>query len=186
MNQQEKDSVIQQLTRNEESRLVHFLKRWIPNREDAKDIAQDVFYNLVLGFEEIKDLDKITSWLYSTARFKAIDFLRKKKPTLASEMKQGENNEGEHNVFEWLQKHLPPDQETELWQEEVYKVLEHTLDKMPLAQRNAFVFHEMDGMPMAEIARIEQVSVNTVLSRKRYAVAALKKELQVLYNELND
>ncbi|MCQ0111040.1 RNA polymerase sigma factor [Zhouia amylolytica] len=187
MNQKEKNSVIQQLTRKEESRLVYFLKQWIPNKEDAKDIAQDVFYNLVLGFEEIKDIDKMTSWLYSTARFKAIDFLRKKKPTLASDMNRShDTNEQESDIFEWLQDYIPPQQEIAMWQEEVYEVLANALARLPVAQRDAFVLHEMEGVPMAEIARQEQVSVNTILSRKRYAVTALKKELQLLYNELND
>lgn len=187
MDQQAKNSVIERVTLSEESRLIHFLKQWIPNREDAKDIVQDVFYNLVLGFEEIKDMDKITSWIYSTARFKAIDFIRKKKPTLASDLGSPSNEEeNEYSIFEWLQEHIPAHQETELWQEEVYRILEYTLEMLPEEQRNAFALHELEGIPIAEIAKRQKVSVNTVLSRKRYAVIRLKKELQLLYNELND
>lgn len=187
MDQQEKNSFIQRVTISEEGRLIHFLKQWIPNREDAKDIVQDVFYNLVLGFEEIKDMDKITSWLYSTARFKAIDFIRKKKPTPASYLRRPSNEEeSETGIFEWLQEHIPAHQETELWQEEVYRVLEYTLEMLPEEQRDAFAFHELEGISIATIAKRQKVSVNTVLSRKRYAVTRLKKELQLLYNELND
>ena len=95
MNQKEKNSFIKRVSVSEEGKLIYFLKQWIPNREDAKDIVQDVFYNLILGFEEIKDLDKITSWLYSTARFKAIDFIRKKKPTNASDLTRKEDDDNE-------------------------------------------------------------------------------------------
>ncbi|UGU14607.1 sigma-70 family RNA polymerase sigma factor [Sinomicrobium kalidii] len=187
MNQQEKNSLIQRVTISEKGRLIHFLKQWIPDREDAKDIVQDVFYNLVLGFEDIKDMNKITSWLYSTARFKAIDFIRKKRATPASALSGfSDDDEHETGIFEWLQEHIPAHQETELWQEEVYRVLEYTLEMLPEEQRNAFVFHELEGIPVAEIARKQKVAVNTVLSRKRYAVKQLKKELQLLYNELND
>ncbi|MGS2764329.1 RNA polymerase sigma factor [Sinomicrobium sp. M5D2P9] len=187
MDQQEKNNVIHRVTISEEGKLIHFLKQWIPNREDARDIVQDVFYNLVLGFEEIRDLDKISSWLYSTARFKAIDFLRKKKSTPESELKRpSDTDENETNIFEWLQEHIPAQQETEMWGEEVYRILEYTLESLPEKQRDAFVLHELEGIPIAEIARKQKVSVNTVLSRKRYAVIRLKKELQLLYNELND
>ncbi|MGS2738655.1 RNA polymerase sigma factor [Sinomicrobium sp. M5D2P17] len=187
MDQQEKNIVIQRVTISEEGKLIHFLKQWIPNREDARDIVQDVFYNLVLGFEEIRDLDKISSWLYSTARFKAIDFLRKKRPTPESELaRPSDMDENETGIFEWLQEHIPPHQETEMWQEEVYRIVEYTLGTLPKEQRDAFALHELEGIPIAEIARKQKVSVNTVLSRKRYAVVRLKKELQLLYNELND
>lgn len=187
MDQQQKNNLIQRVTISEEGKLIHFLKQWIPNREDARDIVQDVFYNLVLGFEEIRDLDKISSWMYSTARFKAIDFIRKKKPTPESQLtRPSETDENETGIFEWLLEHVPAHQETEMWQEEVYRVLEYTLESLPEEQREAFALHELEGMSINEIAEKQQVSVNTVLSRKRYAVARLKKELQVLYNELND
>jgi len=184
MNQKEKNSFIKRVSVSEEGKLIYFLKQWIPNREDAKDIVQDVFYNLILGFEEIKDLDKITSWLYSTARFKAIDFIRKKKPTNASDLTRKEDDDNE--IFEWIQEHTLPDQETELWKEEVSKVLENTLEKLPQEQRDAFVLYELEGFPIAQIAELKQTSVNTILSRKRYAVSRLKIALQELYNELND
>ncbi|MDG3583586.1 MULTISPECIES: RNA polymerase sigma factor [Galbibacter] len=184
MNQKEKNSFIKRVSASEEGKLIYFLKQWITNGEDAKDIVQDVFYNLILGFEEIKDLDKITSWLYSTARFKAIDFIRKKKPTVASDLIK--NDEDDNEIFEWIQKHTPADQVDELWKEEVYNVLENTLETLPEEQRDAFVLYELEGFSMAQIAELKETSVNTILSRKRYAVSRLKIALQKLYNELND
>ena len=187
MDRNEKNRVIQRVTVAEENRLVHFLRQWIPDREDARDIAQDVFYNLILGFEEIKDIGKITSWLYATARYKAIDFIRKKRPTPISALGRPlHTDEGETDIFGWLLEHIPPHQETELWQEEVLQVVEYVLEELPKVQRDAFSLHELEGIPIAEIARRQQVPVNTVLSRKRYAVSRLKKALQLWYNELND
>jgi len=184
MNQTDKNKLIKQLSANEEGKLVSFLKQWMISREDAKDIVQEVFYSLIVSFEDIKDLEKVTSWLYSTARFKAIDFIRKKKPTAVSELKHSEQDD--QSFFDWIQSCDQEDQITEMWKEEVYLVLDQSLSKMPKEQRDVFVLHELEGKSISEIAILKNVSVNTVLSRKRYAVTKLKCALQSLYNELKD
>jgi len=182
----EKRNIIQQLVANESIKIESFVRRLLPNREDAKDIVQDVFYNLIVGVEEIRDVEKATSWLYSIARFKSIDFLRKKKPILASQFSFTHNNEEERedqNLFEWLSNHSPPEQEDQMWQDEVWQIVEETLDKLPELQKEAFVLHEFEGKSIQEIAEITNSTINTVLSRKRYAVLKLKQALLTLYNE---
>lgn len=184
MNQKDKNIIIRQLSTSEQGKLVSFLKQWMISPEDARDIVQEVFYSLIVGFEDIKDLEKATSWLYSTARYKAIDFIRKKKPTAMSQLNHShENDEG---FFDWIQNCEQEHQTTEMWKKEVYTVLDKSLERMPIEQRDAFVLHELEGMSIAEIARLKKVSVNTMLSRKRYAVAKLKSTLQRAYYELNE
>lgn len=184
MNQKEKNTLIKQLSVNEQGKLVSFLKQWMISREDARDIIQEVFYSLIVGFEDIKDLEKATSWLYSTARYKAIDFIRKKKPTTVSELNHSRQND--QSFFDWIQSCDQENQTTEMWKEEVYLVLDQSLAQMPKEQRDAFVLHELEGKSISEIADLKKVSINTILSRKRYAVTKLKCALQSLYYELKE
>jgi RNA polymerase sigma factor (sigma-70 family) len=182
----EKRNIIQQIIANESTRIESFVRRLLPNREDAKDIVQDVFYKLIVGIEEIRDVEKATSWLYSVARFKSIDFLRKKKPLLESQLSFNKNHEEDRedeNLFEWLSNHSPPEQEDQMWQDEIWQIVENTLEKLPEAQKNAFVLHEFEGKSIQEIAELTNSTINTVLSRKRYAVLKLKEALISIYNE---
>lgn len=184
MNQKDKNSLIKQLSVDEQGKLISFLKQWMINREDARDIVQDVFYSLIIGFEDIKDIEKVTSWLYATARHKAIDFIRKRKPTTVSELKH--TAEDNQSFFDWMQSCGQENQITEMWKDEVYLVLNHSLSQMPVEQRDAFVLHELEGKSILEIADLKKVSINTILSRKRYAVGRLKCALNNLYHELKE
>ena len=184
MNHTDKNTLIKQLSVSEQGKLISFLKQWMISREDARDIVQEVFYSLIVGFEDIKDLEKITSWLYTTARYKAIDFIRKKKPTTVSELEHSEQDN--QSFFDWIESYGSENQITEMWKEEVYLVLDRSLAQMPKEQRDAFVLHELEGKPISEIADLKKVPVNTILSRKRYAVTKLKCALQSLYYELKE
>lgn len=184
MNQKDKNSLIKKLSTDEQGKLISFLKQWMISREDARDIVQDVFYSLIIGFEDIKDIEKVTSWLYTTARYKAIDFMRKKKSTTVSEL--AHSTEDNQSFFDWMQRCSQENQITEMWKDEVYLVLNHSLSQMPEEQRDAFVLHELEGKSILEIAERKKVSVNTILSRKRYAVGRLKCALNNLYNELKE
>lgn len=184
MNQKEKNTLIKQLSVNEQGKLISFLKQWMISREDARDIVQEVFYSLIVGFEDIKDLEKVTSWLYTTARYKAIDFIRKKKPTAVSELKHAKKDD--QSFFDWIESCEQDHQINEMWKDEVYLVLNQSLAQMPKEQRDAFVLHELEGKSILEIAALKEVSVNTILSRKRYAVTKLKCALENLYQELKE
>jgi len=184
MNQKDKNTLIKQLSVNEQGKLISFLKQWMISREDARDIVQEVFYSLIVGFEDIKDLEKVTSWLYTTARYKAIDFIRKKKPTTVSELKHADQDD--HSFFDWIESSGHENQINEMWKEEVYLVMDQSLAQMPEEQRDAFVLHELEGKSISEIAVLKKVSINTILSRKRYAVTKLKCALENLYQELKE
>lgn len=175
-------SQIALIVESESKKLEKFIRRFVPNREDAKDLVQDVFYNLILGFAEIRDAEQIGAWLYQVARFKAIDFVRRKKPVLKTELSKDKKT-NEDDLFEWLANHSPPEQEQKMWQDAVWKTMEKTLATMSKEQRNVFVWNELEDQSLKEIAARTGVSINTVISRKRYAVAQLKEALFTLYQE---
>jgi len=184
-NKIDSDSLIEKLFRKESRRLESIIRRYVPNREDAKDLVQDVFYKLLMGSVELEEIRNLTAWIFQMGKFRAIDFLRKKKPVLKSSLLSNKNEEDEdEDIFEWLMNHSPPNQDEELWQKNVWKIVEDTLQTLPNTQKEAFTLHELEGFSIKEIAEIQNVNQNTVLSRKRYAVAALKEKLVNEYNEL--
>jgi RNA polymerase sigma factor (sigma-70 family) len=168
----------------ESKKLESYIRRLVPNREDAKDLVQDVFYNLIVGIGEIRDLEQVGAWLYRVARYKAIDFVRKKKAIPQTELEKNTKNtkdEDNESLFEWLASHSPPEQEQKMWEAAVWEVLESSLEQMPKDQREVFVKNELEGISLKEIAVQTNTNLNTVLSRKRYAVAQLKEALFTLY-----
>jgi RNA polymerase sigma factor (sigma-70 family) len=168
----------------EQNRLFNFIRKSVRNIEDAQDILQDVFYQFITGYDEIRSAEKTTSWLYTVAKNKITDMFRKKKPVLLSERKY--NFGGEEGILT-IEDILPdpsilPDDEyfyTMLWEE-----IEDGLDELPDEQREVFVMHELEGKSFNEIAEITGVPLNTLLSRKRYAVLYLREHLQEFFNEL--
>ena len=178
----EQDRRISEVVEREQSRLRNFIRRRVADRRDAEDILQDVFRELVEANRLLVPIDHLTGWLFRVARNRIVDLLRKKKPHSFSEM-ASTNEDGERRQFEDL---LPsPDAGPDaLYARSVLlDELELALDELPAEQREVFVAHELEGRSFKEMAEESGVSVNTLLSRKRYAVLHLRERLQRIHEE---
>ena len=176
----EQDRFIVDAFERDEPRLRDFIRRRVFDTSDAEDVLQDVFYELTAAYRLMKPAEEMTAWLFRVARNRIMDLFRRKKAVSLSEP-VGEDDEA--GVLEDL---LPsPDVGPEaLYARTVlFDALEEALDELPEAQREAFVAHEMLGRRFKELADETGVSVNTLLSRKRYAVLHLRERLQEMNEE---
>ena len=178
----EQDRQISEIVAGERSRLRNFIRRRVPDPRDAEDILQEVFYELVEANRLLMPIEHVTGWLFRVARNRITDLFRKKKPETFSDAAVEYEN-GDVLKIEDL---LPsPDAGPEaLYARHVLlDELELALDELPDEQREVFVAHELEGRSFKEMAAETGVSVNTLLSRKRYAVLHLRERLQSIYDE---
>jgi RNA polymerase sigma factor (sigma-70 family) len=157
-----------------------FIRRRVSNPADAEDILQDVFYQLIGNTQPIKQL---SGWLFTVTRNKIRDTQRKQKPDFLEDIYAGA---GEDDFISWAElffdEHDTPENEylrSIFWEE-----LDNALNELPQEQKKVFILHEMEGMPFKEIALLTGETVNTLISRKRYAVLHLRNRLSVLRDEL--
>jgi RNA polymerase sigma factor (sigma-70 family) len=180
----EPDQRISEVVKREQSRLLNFIRRRVPDPSDAEDIVQEVFYELVEANRLLMPIGHVTGWLFRVAHNRITDFFRKKKPEAFDDTAL-EDEDGEPLLFEDL---LPsPDAGPEaLYARNVLvDELELALDELPDEQREVFVAHELEGRSFKQMAAATGVSVNTLLSRKRYAVLHLRERLQSIYDEFS-
>jgi RNA polymerase sigma factor (sigma-70 family) len=184
----EPDQRISEVVKREQSRLRNFIRRRVPDPRDAEDILQDVFYELVEANRLLMPIEHVTGWLFRVARNRITDLFRKKKPESFSDTSvardlDDEDDSGELLRFEDLL--LSPDAGPEaLYARGVLlDELESAFAELPQEQREVFIAHELEGRSFKEIAAQTGVGVNTLLSRKRYAVLHLRERLQSVYDE---
>jgi RNA polymerase sigma factor (sigma-70 family) len=178
----EQDQRISEVVKREGARLRNFIRRRVADPGDAEDVLQDVFYRLVEANRLLMPIEHVTGWLFRVARNRITDLFRKKDPENFSEIEL-EDEEGELLRFEDL---LPsPDAGPEaLYARNVLlQEMEKAVAELPKDQREVFVAHEFDGRSFKELSTESGVSVNTLLSRKRYAVLHLRERLQRVYDE---
>ncbi|HEY2972058.1 MAG TPA: RNA polymerase sigma factor [Pyrinomonadaceae bacterium] len=181
----EQDHQISKIVGEERSRLRNFIRRRVPDPADAEDILQEVFYKLVEANRLLMPIDHVTGWLFRVARNRITDLFRKKRPETFSDAGI-ENEDGEVLQIEDL---LPsPDSGPEaLYVRSVLlDELELALDELTVEQREVFVAHELEGRSFKELSAESGVNVNTLLSRKRYAVLHLRERLQSIYGEFTN
>jgi RNA polymerase sigma factor (sigma-70 family) len=181
--QDSKNQTLKVAFQDEKQRLLAFIRKRVPEKTDAEDILQDVFYQLAETFNVLEPIEQISAWLFRVARNKIIDRYRKKKPeSLEQYLNTGEDEES------WnLSKLLfdPQDgPENTYTRTRVWDALAEALDELPIEQRDVFVWHELEGKSFKDISEETGVTVNTLLSRKRYAVLHLRKRLESLYDEM--
>jgi RNA polymerase sigma factor (sigma-70 family) len=176
----EQDRQISEIVAQERSRLRNFIRRRVPDPSDAEDIVQEVFYELVEANRLLMPIEHVTGWLFRVARNRITDLFRKKKPeSLSDAAVDGEGGEE-------LEDLLPsPDAGPEAlyFRNVLLDELELALDELPEEQREVFVAHELEGRSFKEMAAETGVGVNTLLSRKRYAVLHLRERLQSIHDE---
>ena len=178
----ERDRWISEVVNRERSRLGAFIRRRVPDPRDAEDILQDVFYELVEANRLLMPIEHLTGWLFRVARNRITDLFRKRKPESFSEI----GGAGDDDASLRLEDLLPsPDAGPEaLYARRVLlNELELALEELPAEQREVFVAHELEGRSFKEMAAETGVSLNTLLSRKRYAVLHLRERLRSVYEE---
>jgi RNA polymerase sigma factor (sigma-70 family) len=178
----EQDRQISEVVQREQSRLRNFIRRRVPDPRDAEDILQDVFYELVEANRMLMPIDHITGWLFRVARNRITDLFRKKKPESFSDTAH-EDEDGELLQLGDLLPSPDAGPEALYARNLLLSELELALDELPEEQRTVFVAHELEGRSFKEMASRTGVSVNTLLSRKRYAVLHLRQRLQNIYDE---
>ena len=171
---------LEKAVRAERRHLFDFIRRRVRTTEDAEDILQDVLYHFVAAYSVTEPIEKLTAWLFRVARNRIIDWYRKKRP---ESLPRDEQNQGEPLNLEDIlyDSSMSPDRlfaRSVVWSE-----LSDALEDLPEEQREVFVLHELEGKSYKEIAAETGEPINTLLSRKRYAVLALRERLQDLYDE---
>ena len=177
----EQDQRISEVVEREHSRLRNFIRRRVPDPRDAEDILQDVFYELVEANRLLMPIEHVTGWLFRVARNRITDLFRKKRSESFSDTAVADED-GELLHLEDL---LPsPDAGPEALYARAVLLdeLELAFEELPEEQREVFVAHELEGRSFKEMAAETGVSVNTLLSRKRYAVLHLRRRLQSVYD----
>lgn len=161
-------------------RLMGFIRKRVNNEADAEDILQDVFYQFI---GNTKPIEQLTAWLFTVTRNKIIDRQRKQKPELLEDMYTDADGEG---GFEWADIFFDESQnpETRYLRNMFWEVLHDALNELPEAQRQVFILNEIEGVPFKTIAEQTGDTINTLLSRKRYAVLHLRERLGTLRDEL--
>ena len=178
----EPDRQISEIVAEERSRLRNFIRRRVPDPLDVEDILQEVFYELVEANRRLMPIDHVTAWLFRVARNRITDLFRKKKPVTFGEIAV----EDEHGELLQIEELLPSPEagpEAQYVRNVMIDELELALDELPDEQREVFVAHELEGRSFKELSAESGVNVNTLLSRKRYAVLHLRERLQSIYDE---
>ena len=184
----DQDQRISQVVDQQRSRLLNFIRRRVADPRDAEDILQDVFYELVEANRLLMPIDHITGWLFRVARNRIIDLFRKKKPVLFSDAAIAYDGADEDEMVHFEDSLPSPDAGPDA----VYArgvllaAFDLALDELPPEQREVFVSHEIEGLSFKEIAARTGVGVNTLLSRKRYAVLHLRERLQDIYDDFSE
>jgi RNA polymerase sigma factor (sigma-70 family) len=176
----EQDRRISEVVTRERSRLSNFIRRRVPDPRDAEDILQDVFYELVEANRLLMPIDHVTGWLFRVARNRITDLFRKKQPERLGDAAVADENDEPLRLEDLLPS--PGDGPEALYARRVLlDELEAAVAELPPDQRDVFVGHELEGRSFKEMAAETGVSVNTLLSRKRYAVLRLRARLQGIY-----
>jgi len=175
---------ISEVVAREQSRLRNFIRRRVPDPWDAEDLLQDVLYRLVEANRMLMPIDHVTGWLFQVARNRIADFFRKKMPERFADIAVDDDAEALR-----LEDLLPsPDAgpDAVYARKLLIDELEVAVGELPEEQRAVFVAHELEGKSFKEIAAATGVSLNTLLSRKRYAVLRLRRRLRGIHDALTN
>jgi RNA polymerase sigma factor (sigma-70 family) len=179
----EQDQRISEVVTREQLRLRNFIRRRVPDPRDAEDILQDVFYELVEANRLLMPIEHVTAWLFRVARNRITDLFRKKTPESFSDASVADENDELLRLEDLLPS--PDAGPDAIYARGVLlDELELAIDELPDEQRDVFVAHELEGRSFKEIAAESGVGVNTLLSRKRYAVLHLRERLRSIHDEL--
>ena len=179
----DRGNVVERALQSERKRLFDFIRSRVSNTADAEDILQDVFFQLLTSYSVTEPIERLTAWLFTVARNRVIDWYRRRKHSSLQSTLAGEDSLPltlEEVLFD-------PSQNPEdlYYRSLVWTELTESLGELPVEQRQVFIMHELEGKSFKEIAAETGQSINTLLSRKRYAVLYLRTKLEDLYSELS-
>ena len=167
----------------EQARLRQFIRKHVPDHGDAEDIFQEVFYELVDAYRLMKPVEQVGAWLFRVARNRIIDLFRSRRPAVLGNDTMVPTEEGEAPQWEDLLPSPEAGPEAAYARSVLLEELDAALEDLPEEQREVFVAHEIEGRSFKELSESTGISVNTLLSRKRYAVLQLRRRLQAIYDE---
>lgn len=181
----DQDQRISEAIARDEPRLRNFIRRRVADTSEAEDILQDVFYELVEAYRMMKPVEQVTAWMFRVARNRIIDLFRRKTRE-AARMEPESQSDGEARSLEELLPSPDAGPDSAYVRKMLLEELEDALEELPEEQREAFVGHELMGHSFKEMAEQTGVGVNTLLSRKHYAVQHLRERLQAIYDEFRE
>src|SRR5271155_448583 len=174
----EQDQLLSQAMERDQPRLRSFIRKYVTDSSEAEDILQDVFYELLEAYRFMKPIEHVTAWLYRVARNRMTDIFRKKKASSLSDPVSAEEGS---DTLEDLLPSADAGPEAAYARNLLLDALDEALEELPEAQRQVFIAHELMGQSFKDISAETGLSVNTLLSRKRYAVLHLRQSLQSIY-----
>jgi RNA polymerase sigma factor (sigma-70 family) len=178
----DQDRQIAEVVAQQQTRLRNFIRKRVPNESDAEDLLQEVFYELVVANRLLLPIEYLTGWLFRVARNRITDLFRKKKPENFSDA-AGMDEDGDLLSFEDLLPSPDAGPEALYARRLLLDELEIAIAELPVEQREVFIAHELEGRSFKELSAATGVNVNTLLSRKRYAVLQLRSRLQSIHDE---
>jgi len=178
----EQDRQIEEALAQQSQRLRSFIRSRVPSGADVEDLVQDVLYELVRAYRLLTPIDTVGAWLFRVARNRITDLFRKKTPVLFSDLAEN-GEEDEPLAFEDVLSSPDPGPEAHSLRLELFNALQAALDDLPAEQRAVFVAHELEGRSFKDISAETGIGINTLLSRKRYAVLAMRTRLESLYQQ---
>jgi len=174
---------ISETVAREQRRLRQFIRKYVRDDGDAEDIFQEVFYELVDAYRLMKPVEKVGAWLFRVARNRIIDRFRSKRPVVLGNDSVAGKEDGEAPPWEDLLPSPDAGPEAAYARRVLLEELDAALEDLPEEQREVFVAHEIEGRSFRELSESTGVSINTLLSRKRYAVLQLRRRLQAIHEE---
>jgi len=179
----EQDQKISEAISRDEPRLRNFIRRRVADQGEAEDILQDVFYELIEAYRMMKPVEQVTAWLFRVARNRIIDLFRRKSREGVRTEPETVSEDGEVMKLEELLPSPDAGPDAAYARSVLLEELDDALDELPAQQREVFVAHELLGRSFKELAKETGISVNTLLSRKHYAVLHLRERLGAIYDE---
>lgn len=179
----EQDRRISEAVDREQTRLRNFIRRRVADENDAEDILQEVFYELVEAYRMVKPVEQVTAWLFRVARNRITDLFRRRKRESLRDTPATATEEGETLQLEDLLPSPDAGPDAVYARTVLLEELDAALEELPDEQREVFIAHELMGQSFKEIATQTGTSVNTLLSRKHYAVLHLRERLQAIRSE---
>ena len=180
---EEQNRRIAETIEREQGRLRNFIRKQVLDESDVEDILQEVFYELVQAYRLMQPLERVGAWLFRVARNRIIDRFRRRRQEAAGTSPPGGVEEPELFPWEDLLPSPGAGPEAAYAREVLIEEIDAALDELPEEQRQVFVAHEFEGRSFRELAATTGLSVNTLLSRKHYAVLYLRRRLRAIYDE---
>ena len=177
----EQDQRISAALKADGARLRNFIRKRVADEADAEDILQEVFFEFVEAYRLLKPIEQAGAWLFRVARNRIIDRFRKR--SREAQREEPVNEDGERLALEDLLPSPDAGPEAEYARSLLLAALDDAIDELPEEQREVFIAHEIEGRSFKEMAAETGLSVNTLLSRKHYAVLHLRERLKNIYEE---